>query len=176
MLTVDVAKRLRDFTLEAALEVKKGEVLVLIGENGAGKSTVLNLISGLLTPDRGTMTLDGQVLFSDRERINVPPEKRNIGHLFQSYALFPHLTVYENVAFGLRCRKMPEEAVASRVMSRLEEMDMVALSREPAGSLSGGQPNGSPSPGRSSSSPISCCSTNPWLHSMSSPGHLSGKN
>lgn len=139
MLTVDVAKRLRDFTLEAALEVKKGEVLVLIGENGAGKSTVLNLISGLLTPDRGTMTLDGRVLFSDRERINVPPEKRNIGHLFQSYALFPHLTVYENVAFGLRCRKMPEEAVASRVMSRLEEMDMVALSREPAGSLSGGQ-------------------------------------
>jgi len=85
------------------------------------------------------MTLDGRVLFSDRERINVPPEKRNIGHLFQSYALFPHLTVYENVAFGLRCRKMPEEAVASRVMSRLEEMDMVALSREPAGSLSGGQ-------------------------------------
>lgn len=79
MLTVDVAKRLRDFTLEAALAVKKGEVLVLIGENGAGKSTVLNLISGLLTPDRGTMTLDGRVLFSDRERINVPPEKGTSG-------------------------------------------------------------------------------------------------
>jgi len=79
------------------------------------------------------------VLFSDRERINVPPEKRNIGHLFQSYALFPHLTVYENVAFGLRCRKMPEETIASRVTSRLEDMNMVALAQEPVGSLSGGQ-------------------------------------
>ncbi len=139
MLTVDVAKRLRDFNLEVAFEVRKGEVLVMIGENGAGKSTALNVISGLLTPDRGTITLDDRVLFSDRNRVNIAPERRNIGHLFQSYALFPHLSVFENVAFGLRCRKVPEEAIASRVLSLLEELDMVALSREKASSLSGGQ-------------------------------------
>lgn len=139
MLSVDVKKQLRDFTLEAALEVEEGEIRVLIGENGAGKSTLLNLISGLLCPDQGTITLGEKVLFSRPDRIDVPTEYRNIGHLFQSYALFPHLSVFDNVAFGLRCRRVPEPAISSRVNKFLMEMDLESLSGERVGSLSGGQ-------------------------------------
>jgi ABC-type sulfate/molybdate transport systems ATPase subunit len=139
MLNVDAEKQLRDFTLDFSLSVRKGEITVLIGENGAGKSTVLNIISGLLLPDRGEITLGKRVLFSDAGRVNVPPEDRNIGHLFQSYALFPHLSVFENIAFGLRCRRLPKDETALRVREYLEEMEIESLSREPVGRLSGGQ-------------------------------------
>ena len=88
MLEFRAVRKLRDFVLDLALSVLPGETLVLIGENGAGKSTVLNLISGILTPDEGEITLGDRVLFSSEERINLHPENRNIGHLFQSYALF----------------------------------------------------------------------------------------
>jgi ABC-type sulfate/molybdate transport systems ATPase subunit len=115
MLFMRAAKELRDYELDVSLSVGPGETLVLIGENGAGKSTVLNLASGLLAPDRGEIALAGRVLYSDAQRIDVPVEDRNIGHLFQSYALFPHLSVFENVAFGLRCRKVPAAEIAARV-------------------------------------------------------------
>ncbi len=139
MLNVSAGKQLRDFKLDVSLSVRKGEITVLIGENGAGKSTVLNLISGLLFPDHGEITLGKRVLFSGSGRINIPPECRNIGHLFQSYALFPHLSVFENVAFGLRCRKLPKDAIASRVREYLVEMELESLSGEQVGRLSGGQ-------------------------------------
>jgi molybdate transport system ATP-binding protein len=139
MLRVEVEKRLRDFPLKAAFRVRAGETLVLIGENGAGKSTVLNLVSGLLSPDRGAISLGDRLLFSSPDRVDVPPERRNIGHLFQSYALFPHLTVFENVAFGLRCHKVQKEEVKRRVGELLEEMGILSLEREPVGRLSGGQ-------------------------------------
>ncbi|MBP1928306.1 ABC-type sulfate/molybdate transport systems ATPase subunit [Methanolinea mesophila] len=139
MLSVGVKKELRDFTLDVSLSVREGETLILIGENGAGKSTVLSLVSGLLSPDRGVITLGDRVLFSAPGRINVPPERRNIGHLFQSYALFPHLSVFENVAFGLRCRNLGKQEIVRKVGEFLEGMDLASLSGEPAGRLSGGQ-------------------------------------
>ena len=139
MLSVCVEKQLRDFLLEVSLSVAKGKTLVLIGENGAGKSTVLNLISGLLPPDSGEVILKGRVLYSQADQIDVAAEYRNIGHLFQSYALFPHLSVFDNVAFGLRCRKMPKMELASRVRGYLEEMNLAGLSGERVGNLSGGQ-------------------------------------
>jgi molybdate transport system ATP-binding protein len=139
MLRVRVEKQLRDFPLEVSLTVREGETLMLIGENGAGKSTVLNLISGLLTPDGGEIVLGDRVLYSRPGGIDVPSEHRDIGHLFQSYALFPHLTVFENVAFGLRCRDLPKGEIARRVREFLEEMDLRSLSGEPVTRLSGGQ-------------------------------------
>jgi molybdate transport system ATP-binding protein len=139
MLRVLAGKQLRDFSLDITLSVREGETLVLIGENGAGKSTVLNLISGLLSPDRGEISLGERVLFSSSGRIDLPPEYRNIGHLFQSYALFPHLSVFENVAFGLRCRNLPKEIITRRVREFLGEMELESLSAEPVGRLSGGQ-------------------------------------
>ncbi len=139
MLSVHAARRLRDFVLDVTLSVGRGETLVLVGENGAGKSTVLNLISGILPPDRGEITLAERTLFSSGERIDVPAESRSIGHLFQSYALFPHMTVSENVAFGLRCRRVPRPEVAFTVAKQLAAMHLSDLADVNVGRLSGGQ-------------------------------------
>ncbi len=139
MLSVHAVRRLRDFVLDITLSVRPGETLVLIGENGAGKSTVLNLISGILTPDEGEITLAGRTLFSSAECVAVPAENRNIGHLFQSYALFPHMTVAENVAFGLRCRKVPRPEIAFTVGNQLRAMSLADLADVNVGRLSGGQ-------------------------------------
>jgi ABC-type spermidine/putrescine transport systems, ATPase components len=139
MLSMRAVKQLRDYELDVSLSVGPGETLALIGENGAGKSTVLNLASGLLAPDRGEIALAGRVLYSDRLRVDVPVESRNIGHLFQSYALFPHLSVFENVAFGLRCRKVPAGEIAARVAGELERIHLSDLADVNVGRLSGGQ-------------------------------------
>ncbi len=139
MLSFHAARQLRDFALDVKISVGCGETLVLIGENGAGKSTVLNLISGILTPDTGEIVLGERTLYSDEERIDVPTENRKVGHLFQSYALFPHMTVFENVAFGLRCRKVPRPEIDFSVVNRLRAMNLADLSDVNVGRLSGGQ-------------------------------------
>ncbi len=139
MLSIHAVRRLRDYVLDVTLSVRPGETLVLIGENGSGKTTVLNLISGILTPDAGEVTLGDRTLFSSEERIDIPPENRKVGHLFQSYALFPHMTVAENVAFGLRCRKVPRSTIAFSVANQLRAMHLSDLSDVNVGRLSGGQ-------------------------------------
>ena len=139
MLSIHAVRELRDFVLDVTLSVRSGETLVFVGENGAGKSTVLNLVSGILTPDAGEITLGDRTLFSSEERIDIPPESRKIGHLFQSYALFPHMTVFENVAFGLRCRKVPRPEIAFFVTNQLRTMNLADLADVNVGRLSGGQ-------------------------------------
>jgi molybdate transport system ATP-binding protein len=137
-LKVNVMKKLRDFELEVSFAVDRGEILALIGENGCGKTTVLNLVSGLITPDSGTISLDGHQFYDD-EKINVRAEARNIGYMFQNYALFPHMSVYDNVAFGLRARKMPPLEVEKKVRHMLEQRGLWELRDEKATRLSGGQ-------------------------------------
>src|SRR5690349_3483395 len=100
MLALQVRRRLGDFVLEAGLAVRPASVTVLVGESGAGKSTLLRMVAGLVTPDAGTITLDGVPLFDAARGVNVPPERRPVGWVAQDYALFPHLSVRENVAFG----------------------------------------------------------------------------
>lgn len=136
---MSITRQLRDFMLDVTFSVREGETLVLIGENGAGKSTVLNLISGILAPDRGEIMLREKALFSSEKRVNVPANDRNIGHLFQSYALFPHMTVAENVAFGLQCRKVPRAEIAVSVEEQLTAMRLVDLADVYVNRLSGGQ-------------------------------------
>ncbi len=115
------------------LKVRDSEFFGLLGPSGSGKTTTLRIIAGLTRPDRGKVIMD------NTDITNVPPEKRNLGMVFQSWALFPHLTVFENIAFGLRLRKLPEEEIRKRVkwaaeLLRIEEL----LNRYPH-QLSGGQ-------------------------------------
>ena len=139
MLNVSVRRDLRDFSLQTDFSVGKGETLVLIGENGAGKSSLLFLLSGLLSPDSGHISLDGQLHYDSRTRVNMPSEERDIGFVFQNYALFPHMTVFENVAFGLRRRKVPPAEIRSRVDENLALLSLQNLSSVRADRLSGGQ-------------------------------------
>lgn len=139
MLEIDVLRRLRDFRLEVRLNVADGEILMLVGDNGCGKTTILNLIAGLVSPDAGRIVQAGRTLFDSVLDVNVPPEARNIGYVFQSYALFPHLSVYENVAFGLRTRKMPRNEIDLLVKDRLEAAGLWEIRKARAVSISGGQ-------------------------------------
>lgn len=115
------------------LEVREGEFLTLLGPSGCGKTTVLRLISGFEEPTKGTIYID------NKNVSGLPPHQRHIHTVFQSYALFPHMTVYENIAFGLRCQKVPAAEMAARIadvlkMVRLEKY----VTRKPS-QLSGGQ-------------------------------------
>ncbi len=124
-----------NFRLHVQLAVG-AEVLVLFGPSGSGKTTTLNAIAGLLTPERGQITLDGQVLFRrDGGRgINLPPRQRRIGYVFQHYALFPHLTALQNVAFALR-----GATGQARAHELLERMNLAHLADRYPHELSGGQ-------------------------------------
>lgn len=139
MLQTDVSKKLRDFDLEVSLSVDDGEILLLVGDNGCGKTTVLNLIAGLMDPDAGTIHQSGRALFDSDLNVNVPPEARNIGYVFQNYALFPHMSVYDNVAFGLKARKIPAREVDFMVKDRLEAAGLWEIRKARASSISGGQ-------------------------------------
>jgi len=139
MLEIDVEKQLRDFKLEVKSEVANGEILMLVGDNGCGKTTLLNLIAGLISPDSGRIALDGRPLYDSDLRIRVAPEVRNIGYVFQSYALFPHMSVYDNVAFGLRTRRVSRQEIDFLVKDHLEAAGLWEIRRAKAGSISGGQ-------------------------------------
>jgi molybdate transport system ATP-binding protein len=137
MLSVDVRVRLGAFALDAAFSASPGETLVLVGENGSGKSTILNVLAGLIDPDDGRIVLDDRVWF-DRGR-RVPPHERPVGFVFQDYALFPHLSVFENVAFGMRALHIADALVSRRVDGILGQMDIAALAARRPHELSGGQ-------------------------------------
>ena len=115
-LSVQIEKWLGDFHLNAAFETE-GESLALLGASGCGKSMTLKCIAGIVRPDRGKIVLNGRVLFDSEQGINLPPQKRRVGYLFQQYALFPHMTVEENIAVGLRTkdRAARKAAVAEKV-------------------------------------------------------------
>lgn len=101
MLCVDIKKRLADFTLHINFKVEN-DILVLFGHSGCGKTTTLRCIAGLLMPDEGTIIHDGKVLFSSKSKIVLPPRLRNVGYMFQEYALFPHMNVKKNIWYGVK--------------------------------------------------------------------------
>ena len=115
------------------LYINDKEFLTLLGPSGCGKTTTLRIIGGFLSPTSGDVFFDGQ-------RCNdVPPHKRQVNTVFQKYALFPHLNVFENVAFGLRIAKVPDGEVTERVMEMLEVVNLKGFERRPISALSGGQ-------------------------------------
>ncbi|VVB69972.1 Trehalose/maltose import ATP-binding protein MalK [uncultured archaeon] len=139
MLEIDIRKRLRDYELDVKLDVARGEILMLVGDNGCGKTTLLNLTAGLQNPDAGKISLEGRVLYDSALKMNVPPEARNIGYVFQSYALFPHMSVYDNVAFGLCTRNLSKSEIKLRVKDHLEAAGLWEIRKAKASDVSGGQ-------------------------------------
>ena len=136
-LSVDIEKTLGAFHLKAAFETDGG-ILGLLGASGCGKSMTLKCIAGIETPDKGRIVLNGVTLFDSEKRINVPPQKRQVGYLFQNYALFPNMTVRQNILCGLRHvkdRKEKEERLAHAV----ELMKIGDLQNHKPYQLSGGQ-------------------------------------
>jgi len=139
MLEIDVKKSLRDFDLEVKMVIKEGEILMLVGDNGCGKTSLLNLVAGLQDPEKGRIALDGRPFFDSNLKINVTPEERNIGYVFQSYALFPHMSVYDNVAFGLRARRLSRSEIDATVRDHLEAAGLWDIRKSRAIDVSGGQ-------------------------------------
>lgn len=135
-LVVDIQKQLRGFALSVAFTTGK-DTLGLLGASGAGKSMILRCIAGLETPTKGRIALNGRVLFDSKQGINQPSHKRRIGFLFQNYALFPHLTVAENIAFGLR--GMPKVERNRRVEAQMAAVQLQGLANRYPCELSGGQ-------------------------------------
>ncbi len=121
------------------VEIKEGDFVSLLGPSGCGKTTILRMIAGLETPTDGDIYFDGMPVFSASKGINVSPSKRNIGFLFQNYALWPHMTVYKNIAFGLENLKWDKEAIERRVSEICKTMHIDEYAGRYPSELSGGQ-------------------------------------
>jgi molybdate transport system ATP-binding protein len=136
MLSVDAQKKLGDFSLEARFDAQGG-VTALFGPSGSGKTTLVNMIAGLVRPDRGRIALDDTVLFDSTARIHVPAHRRRIGYVFQEGRLFPHMTVARNLDYGRRMSGLAaDEVEAGRIIDLLDIQPL--LNRRP-GKLSGGE-------------------------------------
>src|SRR6202022_692601 len=135
-LEVAIEKQVYEFRLAVEFAAD-GAPVGLLGPSGSGKTMTLRAIAGLETPDRGRIVLDGRVLFDSAHGINVPARERRIGLLFQNYALFPHLTVAQNIAFGLRRVQEPERS--RRVEQQLAPAHLANLASRSPASLSGGE-------------------------------------
>ena len=119
--------------------VGRGEHVTLLGPSGCGKTTTLRAIAGLETPSGGSIHINGQTMYSAAERRNVPTEKRAVSMVFQSYAVWPHMSVFDNVAYGLRVRKLPRAEVAAQAERALDLVQMRQYAERSASLLSGGQ-------------------------------------
>jgi ABC-type Fe3+/spermidine/putrescine transport system ATPase subunit len=117
----------------------QGQQLTLLGPSGCGKTTTLRAIAGLERPSAGTIRISGQTMYSAADGINVPAERRGLSMVFQSYAIWPHMTVFENVAYGLRVRRRSKAEIDEKVRSALDLVQMGAYARRHASQLSGGQ-------------------------------------
>lgn len=133
---IEVTKRFKE-DVEAVsnvrIEVNKGEFFSLLGPSGCGKTTTLRLIAGFIWPTKGT------ILIQNKDVTSLPPEKRNVGIVFQNYAIFPHMNVYNNIAFGLRLRKMPKKQIDRLVREMLERMGLKGYEQRYQRELSGGE-------------------------------------
>lgn len=134
-ITCRIKRELPDFSLDLSFSAEKKRIGIL-GASGSGKSMTLKSIAGIETPDEGLIAVDGRVLFDREKKINERPQRRNVGYLFQNYALFPHMTVAQNIAAGLRGTKQEN---TQRVCRQLSRFRLERLAERLPGELSGGQ-------------------------------------
>jgi molybdate transport system ATP-binding protein len=133
MILVNFEKELPEFTVRAGFMVEEKSTVVLWGESGSGKTTILSCIAGLASPERGEISIAGESVFSSSRLIDLPPQARGIGFVFQHYALFPHLSALENVAFALPKARKPEAS------DYLERFGIGRLADRKPATLSGGE-------------------------------------
>ena len=138
-LDAELALRLGTLDLEVVIRAAPGEVVAVLGPNGAGKTTLLRALAGLLPIERGRIALDGRVVEDADAGVRLSPQERSVGVVFQQHLLFPHLTVLENVAFGLRSRGVPRHQARSRARDWLEKVGLDDHAASRPGALSGGQ-------------------------------------
>ena len=135
-LSVDIEKKLGAFHLRSQFEVPD-ETMALLGASGCGKSMTLKCIAGIVTPDRGRIVLGGRVLFDSEKKINLPPQQRRVGYLFQQYALFPNMSVEQNILCGIR---NGDKAEKRRVLAeKIRMFRLEGLEKKHPAQLSGGQ-------------------------------------
>ena len=134
MFSLDLHKRFGDFTLDAAW-TSRHPIVALVGPSGSGKTLSLQCIAGLVMPDTGRIASGERVLFDSGTRTNLPPQRRHIGYVFQGYALFPHMTVAQNIAYGVRTRA----ELRNRATAVIDRLGLRALSSRYPSELSGGQ-------------------------------------
>lgn len=121
------------------LTIEDGDFMTLLGPSGCGKSTTLRIIAGLEQPEHGSVFIDGTEVVNCKMNYFAPPKKRDLNLVFQSYALWPHMNVFENVAFGLKVKKLPKDAIQKMVKRALEQMQILELEKRYPNELSGGQ-------------------------------------
>ena len=136
MLRVDVSKQLGEFAIEASF-ASEGKVTGLFGASGAGKTSLISMIAGLLRPDRGTIAVDGETLDDTAAGVHVPPHRRRIGYVFQDARLFPHLDVRQNLDYGRRMNRLAVDSSQHKRITDLLDIGQL-LDRRP-GQLSGGE-------------------------------------
>ena len=135
-LNVDIKKKFKNFILDVSFE-SENEIIGILGSSGSGKSLTLKCISGLEDPDEGIIKLDEKILFDSSKSINLPPRDRKVGFLFQNYALFPHMTVEDNIAFGIH--QLPDKKRMDKVYEYLERIKLEDMGKRYPRQLSGGQ-------------------------------------
>jgi molybdate transport system ATP-binding protein len=139
MLNVALDTHLNTIHLSLSFSAEEGKTTVLLGESGAGKSTVLRLLAGLQHPQQGYISLNDAIYFDSEQKLAIAPQERPFGYVFQDYVLFPHLTVFENVAFGLRAQHLPRHIVQQRVGEALERVHLMGYDTRRPAQISGGQ-------------------------------------
>lgn len=137
-LEVDIYKKLNEFDLDVHFKINE-ICLGVMGPSGSGKSMTLKCIAGIETPDSGRIVLDGRVLYDSEKHINLSPQERNIGYMFQNYALFPNMTVYDNVAASLVARKFDKNTIHDSVIQLMKDLHIEGLEKRYPRQLSGGQ-------------------------------------
>ena len=138
---VKIKKQLALYELTVDLETEAG-ILAVIGGSGSGKSMTLKCIAGIMTPDRGHIILDGETLFDSEKHIDLPPQKRRVGYLFQQYALFPNMTVLQNIRCGSRSGSRAEKR--RRAEEKMRRFRLEGLEKKYPAQLSGGQQRTAP--------------------------------
>src|SRR3954451_11424177 len=144
MPEIHVESLVKEFAESRALDdvsfhVREGELFTLLGPSGCGKSTTLMSIAGFQTPEQGRIAVGNDVFYDAERRVNVAAERRNLGIVFQSYAVWPHMKVFDNLAFPLRIRKLKKKAIGERVHEVLELVEMRPYADRYPHQLSGGQ-------------------------------------